>query len=42
MVAWDNRRTMHCAMGYPYELSRLAYRTTLAGGMAIGAWYDGA
>lgn len=42
MVAWDNRRTMHCALGYPYDQSRLAFRTTLAGGMPVGSWYDGA
>jgi len=30
MVLWDNRRTMHCAMGYPPGETRMAIRATLA------------
>ena len=42
MVVWDNRRTMHCGMGYPYEQKRFAYRTTLGEPMPIGALYEDA
>jgi taurine dioxygenase len=40
MVLWDNRRTMHCALGYPYEQTRLVHRTTLLGGMQTGRYYE--
>jgi taurine dioxygenase len=39
LVLWDNRRTMHCALGYPYEQTRLVHRTTLMGGMQTGRYY---
>lgn len=39
MVLWDNRRTMHMAVGYPDELTRLALRTTLKGAMPAGRYY---
>jgi taurine dioxygenase len=42
LVLWDNRRTMHAAMGYPYEHTRLVHRTTLLGGMRTGRYYEGA
>jgi len=41
MIAWDNRRTMHCALGYPYEQTRFAYRTTLGEAMSVGRLYEG-
>lgn len=40
MVLWDNRRSMHCALGYPYDQVRLAHRTTLLGSMQTGRYYD--
>lgn len=36
MVLWDNRRTIHSAFGHPPGQTRVAYRTTLAGGMTSG------
>jgi taurine dioxygenase len=40
MVLWDNRRSLHCALGYPYEQTRFAHRTTLLGAMQTGRYYD--
>lgn len=40
MVAWDNRRTIHSAFGYPYGQTRIAHRTTLAGGLNSGRVYE--
>lgn len=39
MVLWDNRRTMHCAMGYPPQETRMAIRATLAETQATGRIY---
>jgi len=39
MVLWDNRRTMHTALGYPYDMTRVGLRTTLKGHMAVGRYY---
>jgi taurine dioxygenase len=36
IVLWDNRRTMHSAAGWDPALTRVAYRTTLAGGLRTG------
>jgi taurine dioxygenase len=36
MVLWDNRRTMHCAFGYPYADERIVQRTTLVGELPTG------
>jgi len=36
MVLWDNRRTMHIALGYPANAYRLAYRVTLEGDFQTG------
>jgi taurine dioxygenase len=36
MVLWDNRRTMHCAFGYPYADQRIVKRTTLVGELPTG------
>lgn len=36
MLLWDNRRTMHWAMGYPEKETRVVKRTTLKGGMLTG------
>lgn len=36
MLLWDNRRTMHWAMGYPVEDVRIVKRTTLKGNILTG------
>lgn len=36
MVLWDNRRTMHCAMGHPIDQVRVVHRTTIKGTVAMG------
>lgn len=36
MMVWDNRRTMHWAMGYPANETRIVERTTLKGSMLTG------
>lgn len=36
MLLWDNRRTMHWAMGYPVNDTRIVERTTLKGRMLTG------
>jgi len=41
MVLWDNRRTMHCAMGYPPGETRMAIRATLAERQTTGRLYAG-
>jgi taurine dioxygenase len=38
VVLWDNRRTMHLALGYPVEGERLAYRATLDGDFKTGRY----
>jgi taurine dioxygenase len=40
MVLWDNRRTMHMALGYPYTQKRFALRTTLKGPQPAGRIYQ--
>jgi taurine dioxygenase len=40
MVLWDNRRTMHMALGYPWEMTRLGLRTTLKGHFPAGRYYE--
>lgn len=40
MVLWDNRRTMHNALGYPLDDRRLVYRATLAEAQATGRLYE--
>lgn len=36
MVLWDNRRTMHCAMGHPVDQIRVVHRTTIKGTVPMG------
>ncbi len=36
MVLWDNRRTMHAALGHPVDQIRVVHRTTIKGGVAMG------
>jgi taurine dioxygenase len=38
MVLWDNRRTMHMAFGYPYEMKRHGFRTTLKNDFRVGRY----
>lgn len=40
MVVWDNRRTIHSVLGYPYGQQRIAHRATLAGEMNSGRYYE--
>jgi len=40
MVLWDNRRFMHAARGYPAHCSRTGLRTTLAGSLRVGRYFD--
>lgn len=39
MVLWDNRRTMHAAMGHPVDQIRIVHRTTIKGDVAMGRVY---
>lgn len=39
MVLWDNRRTMHAAMGHPVDQIRIVHRTTIKGHVAMGRVY---
>ena len=41
LVLWDNRRTMHCALGYPVGLRRQVQRATLAEVQPTGRPYAG-
>jgi taurine dioxygenase len=41
IVAWDNRRCMHAALGYHPKYRRTGYRTTFAGPMVTGRYFDG-
>lgn len=36
MVLWDNRRTMHCAMGHPLDQVRIVHRSTIKGTIPMG------
>jgi taurine dioxygenase len=38
MVVWDNTRMLHCVSGNAPELTRLMYRTTIAGDYGLGRW----
>ena len=40
MIVWDNRRTIHAVLGYPYGQERIAHRATLAGEMNSGRFYE--
>lgn len=40
MVIWDNRRTIHSVLGYPYGEERVAHRTTLSGKVNSGRLYE--
>jgi taurine dioxygenase len=39
-ILWDNRRCMHAACGYRPDQSRYAQRTTLAGSLHTGRYFD--
>lgn len=36
MVLWDNRRTMHAAMGHPVDEIRIVHRSTIRGTIPMG------
>lgn len=36
MVLWDNRRTLHSALGHPADQIRVVHRTTIKGDVAMG------
>lgn len=36
MVLWDNRRTLHIAMGHPIDQIRVVHRTTIKGTVQMG------
>lgn len=36
MVVWDNRRTLHAALGHPVEQIRVVHRTTIKGTVPMG------
>jgi taurine dioxygenase len=36
MVVWDNRRTLHAALGHPADQIRIVHRTTIKGDVAMG------
>jgi taurine dioxygenase len=40
LVLWDNRRTMHWALGYPYDGERVVQRTTLVGDLPTGRYLE--
>lgn len=40
MVLWDNRRTMHMALGHPADQIRIVHRTTIKGTVAMGRIYE--
>jgi taurine dioxygenase len=39
-IVWDNWRTIHCATGVPFDVERLALRTTIAGDYRLGRALD--
>jgi len=39
-IVWDNWRTIHCATGVPFDVERLAQRTTLVGDYKLGRYLD--
>ena len=40
MVVWDNRRSIHSVLGYPYGQERIAHRATLSGKVDSGRFYE--
>jgi taurine dioxygenase len=40
LVLWDNRRTLHYAMGFPVDDNRIIQRATLAGSLPTGRLYE--
>lgn len=40
MVLWDNRRTLHAALGHPADQIRVVHRTTIKGTVAMGRLLD--
>ncbi|MEY3703082.1 MAG: hypothetical protein RLZZ561_702 [Pseudomonadota bacterium] len=36
MVVWDNRRTLHAALGHPVDQIRIVHRTTIKGTIPMG------
>ncbi|MDR5777157.1 MULTISPECIES: TauD/TfdA family dioxygenase [unclassified Caballeronia] len=40
MLLWDNRRFMHAARGFPLNCTRRGLRTTLAGSLKVGRYFD--
>lgn len=40
VVVWDNRRCIHAAPGYHPKYRRLGHRTTLAGSLKTGRFFD--
>jgi taurine dioxygenase len=41
MAIWDNLRMLHCVSGCAPELTRLMFRTTIAGDYGLGRWEGG-
>ncbi len=39
-IIWDNWRVIHCATGVPFEVERLAQRTTIVGDYKLGRYLD--
>jgi taurine dioxygenase len=39
-IVWDNWRTIHSATGVPFDVERLAQRTTLVGDYKLGRYLD--
>ena len=39
-IVWDNWRTIHCATGVPFDVERLAQRTTLVGDYKLGRYLN--
>ncbi len=42
MVVWDNRRTLHAALGHPADQIRIVHRTTIKGDVAMGRLLEAA
>jgi len=39
-IVWDNWRIVHCATGVPFDVERLAQRTTIVGDYKLGRYLD--
>ena len=39
-IIWDNWRVIHCATGVPFDVERLAQRTTIVGDYKLGRFLD--